>query len=83
MEDISKTTIAVLLILVVLISVIGTWVVLNSIITIQQPTTQLTQSHSQGNLRLTVLPPPEPPTKSADQATIKLTVLRPGEKEEV
>ena len=84
MEDVSKTTIAVLLVLVVLISVIGTWVVLNSIISIQQqPLTQITQTQAQGNLKLAILEQPQPSKSTSSQGNVMLTVLKPGEKEEV
>ena len=77
MEDISKTTIAVLLILVVLISIIGTWVVLNSIISIQQqPPTQITQTQTQGNLRLNVLNPIPQSEPSYSSGNLRLEVVR-------
>jgi len=80
MEDISKTTIGVLLILVVIISVIGTWVVLNSITVTQQPASQSSQTQSQGNLRLTVLPQSQPAKSSSSSGTVTLNVLKSGEK---
>ncbi len=77
MEDVSKTTIAILLVLAVIISVIGTWVVLNTVtLTQKPPTQQMTQA--QGNLRLTVLNPSQPATSTESQANIKLEVVRPG-----
>ncbi len=69
MEDVSKTTIAVLLILVILTSVIGTWVVLDTLVSItEKPEIQTKSSgnivkelpksaSSSGNIALEVLPP--------------------------
>jgi len=75
MEDISKTTVGVLLILVVLISVIGTWVVLSTITDIENPQRNI-QKSSKNNLGFAVMPEP---ISTESQGNIQLTVLKPAE----
>ena len=82
MEDISKNTIAVLLILVVIISIIGTWVVLNALVTPSPIYASTDYSQSQGTVRLNLLTKQETDHESVTmQGNVKLTVLRPGEEE--
>lgn len=80
MEDISKNTIAVLLILVVLVSVIGTWVVLSTLIGFE-PQTDTPKTTTFGTVELNVNQL-EQQSSTTMSGNVKLTVLRPGEKEE-
>ena len=80
MEDISKNTIAVLLILVVMISVIGTWVVLNALVSPSPVYDSTDYSQSQGTIRLNLLTKQDTEHESVTmQGNVRLTVLPSGE----
>jgi uncharacterized membrane protein YidH (DUF202 family) len=76
-EDISKTTIAVLLILTILIGVLGTWSVLEATSSIRvgrQPTLEAPRvSTSSGQVAVTV----EEPKVSTSKAQIGVTIKKP------
>lgn len=60
-ESISKSTILVLVILTVVISLLGTWTVLNEVNSVKVITPESSKdSTSSGEVRLTVIEPPEP-----------------------
>ncbi|PIN78825.1 hypothetical protein COY26_00910 [Candidatus Woesearchaeota archaeon CG_4_10_14_0_2_um_filter_33_10] len=71
-KDIPKATIAVLLVLTILVSIIGTWTVLESISQGEKIPGEMT-STSQGNINLNIEKPHEP-VKTDDTATIMLTI---------
>ncbi len=64
-EDISKKTIIVLVILTLVISLLGTWTVLNEVKNIRKTTED--KSSAQGNVKLTILP--NEITKSQEQTS--------------
>lgn len=69
--DISKTTITVLVLLTLMISIIGTWTVLNEISnvkTVQKPST------AQGHVSFTITGPPSEPAKSSTTGNVVLEV---------
>ena len=68
---ISKAAIALLLLLVIVISIIGTWTVLEAagISEAQQPVSET--RNAGGNIELTILPQP----KMSDTGTVALTLL--------
>ena len=57
-ENISKNTIIILVVLTVIISLLGTWTVINEVNNVK--TTAPTQSSSSGQIKLTINTPPEP-----------------------
>jgi hypothetical protein len=73
MAEISKATVAVLLVLTILISVIGTWTVLQSSAAIQNARSP-TQVSGAGRISLTVAQTKEPVTAS-NSGRIGLTVV--------
>jgi len=73
MKEISKTTIAVLLVLTILVSAIGTWSVLESVSNTSIRRAQL-EGNTHAKISLTVQ---EPPTEPAGQSQIKLNVQKP------
>jgi len=62
--DISKTTIAVLVLLTLMISVIGTWTVLNEISNVR-PTGSNVAAPQSGQVHLNIQPPTTPQTSAA------------------
>ena len=70
---ISKAAIALLLLLVIVISIIGTWTVLEAagISEAQQPGSET--RNAEGNIELTILPQ----QKMSDTGTVTLTLLPP------
>ena len=67
-EDIPKATIAVLLVLIILVSIIGTWTVLESI-SIKEATplsVEKAVGAAEGNIRFTIEEKPEPVETSAN-----------------
>jgi len=73
-EDISKTTVGVLLILTIIISVIGTWTVLNSVdsrppIQIQK---QTESASNVGQVKVKIGPEPVITSDTAGQVKVKI-----------
>jgi len=67
-KDIPKATIAVLLVLTILVSIIGTWTVLESI-SVKEATSlpaEKTAGAAEGNVRFTIEEKPEPVETSAN-----------------
>jgi hypothetical protein len=73
-DEISKTTIVVLLILTILISVIGTWTVVTSLSAVPSPQTAPAQDNS-ARISLTVEPQPEPAVPITGNAVLSLEVM--------
>lgn len=65
-KDIPKATIAVLLVLTILVSVIGTWTVLESISIKEATPVERTSTTSEGNIKFTVEEKSEPAETSAN-----------------
>jgi len=72
--DISKTTIAILVLLTLMISVIGTWTVLNEISTVRGPT-QEKSSTSQGTVQLGIISNVQKPVQKQVELTTGEVVL--------
>ena len=65
-KDIPKATIAVLLVLTILVSIIGTWTVLESISIKEATPAEKTVVASEGNIKFTSEEPQEPVEDSAN-----------------
>jgi hypothetical protein len=65
-KDIPKATIAVLLILTILVSIIGTWTVLESISVKEATPIEKIVGASEGNIKFTLAEPQEPVEDSAN-----------------
>jgi len=65
-NDIPKATIAVLLVLTILVSIIGTWTVLESISIKEATPAERISGTSEGNIRFTLEEKPEPIETSAN-----------------
>ena len=65
-KDIPKATIAVLLVLTILVSIIGTWTVLESINIKETTPTERTVGAAEGNIKFTIEEKPEPAETSAN-----------------
>ena len=65
-KDIPKATIAVLLVLTILVSIIGTWTVLESISIKEATPIEKTVPTSEGNIRLSIEDPSEPKDDSSN-----------------
>jgi amino acid transporter len=74
-KDIPKATIAVLLVLTILVSVIGTWTVLEAISSGQDENFQGVTRSSQGNIKLVIEKPVE---TNPDNANIMLNIEKPN-----
>ena len=74
-KDIPKATIAVLLVLTIFVSVIGTWTVLEAISLGQSDDFQGVAKGSQGNVRLTI---EKPKQTNPDSANIMLNIEKPN-----
>ncbi len=73
-SDISNTTLAILLILTILVTMVGTWLILDAL---HAPgTAPADKLQDQATVSLTVIKPPV----SADTATVGLTILERPEK---
>ncbi len=71
-EDIPRTTILILIILTIVISVLGTWTVINSSkVTAGQGTLKVSTLQTQGTASLTIVGPPQ---TSTDSGTASLTI---------
>jgi len=65
-KDIPKATIAVLLVLTILVSVIGTWTVLGSISIKEATPVERTVGTSSGNIKFAIEEKPEPAETNAN-----------------
>jgi len=80
-EDVSKSAIAVLLVLAIIVSVLSTFAVLNAL---EQPAQMPVQDvvkrtgSTQGTVGLTILGPQETESQTG---TVSLTINRPGDNE--
>ncbi|MBI4451748.1 hypothetical protein HY642_07275 [Candidatus Woesearchaeota archaeon] len=68
MRDVSNSTLALLSLLVIILTALGTWVLLES-----APPAPA-HSNTQGNVRLVILPPEEP-TQSKSTGQVSLTLV--------
>lgn len=68
-DDISKKTVAILLVIAVLISVIGTWLVLT-----QEPEVRVENLHGQGLVKFEVQGPEEPILPATGNAVVGFSV---------
>ena len=74
MEDISKTTVGILLVLVIIVSIIGTWVVLDKTGEIQYEAP--TESAAVGVVQLTIIDKDsEPASASSATGYVSLNIL--------
>jgi hypothetical protein len=76
-EDIPKRVLLVLLVLTIVVSVLGTWTVLD---TVSRAQPRLPPSKAEGNVKINILPPntieQEPaPQKTQSQGVVGLTIL--------
>ena len=74
-DEISKTTIVVLLILTILISVIGTWTVVTSLSAVPAGQQNAPAQDNTVRISLTVEPQPEPAVPITGNAVLSLEVL--------
>jgi len=78
-EDLSRKTIVALVLLTVIISILGTWIVLEEVNNIQiqqQPPRLTTTSSSQGEVSLEVIGPKEKPPASLSTGKVTLEILK-------
>lgn len=74
-EDFPKTMVAVLLVIAIFITIIGTWTVYSTVNTqVKEPA----QVNNQGTISLEILNDGEPTTHAAD-SQVKLEILSPEE----
>lgn len=69
-DDISKKTVAILLVIAVLISVIGTWLVLT-----QESEVQIENLHDGGLVKFEVLGPAEPVIPATGNSVVGFSVI--------
>ena len=70
-ETISRKTLSILVVVVLVISLLGTFMLLNR----KPEVKRIDQVQEVGRMSLTVLPPEQPPQKSTAQGKMTLTVL--------
>ena len=78
-DDVSKNTVMILLVLTILVSILGTWTVLEGIVNTRSAATQIQQAESNiasAQVSLTITEPPKP---AAATGMVVFNIQNPSE----